>query len=429
MSNTADLDSNGGDGGGLALIAGTAIISNSIIAGNLDTTTGAEDCVVVGGTAVSGGYNLFGDSTGCTFAISSDVSTSNPLLGPLADNGGETLTHRPLPFSPAIDLVPNAVCTLDEDQRGVTRPVDNACDSGAVELAINFAPVAAADMYTTTEETSLTVGASGVLTNDMDADWDELTAVLDNNVTNGSLSLNSNGSFVYNPDINFCGTDNFTYHANDGETDSNVVTVTLDVACVNDAPMAVADSYAVPKNTSMALDVLANDSDVDGDDLSVTAVTTPSNGTATISGTLVLYTPEIDFGGTDVFSYIISDGVLTDTAVVTIIVSDLNNPPTAVADAYTVDESSSDNVLDVLANDSDLDDDGLNIVAVSAPSKGTAVISGLTVLYTPTPGFVGSDNFSYTISDGTTTMSATVEITVQPANTSYSLYLPAMLKP
>jgi hypothetical protein len=86
-------------------------------------------------------------------------------------------------------------------------------------------------------------------------------------------------------------------------------------------------------------------------------------------------------------------------------------------------------VLDVLANDSDLDDDGLNIVAVSAPSKGTAVLSGLTVLYTPTPGFVGSDNFSYTISDGTTTMSVTVEITVQPANTSYSLYLPAMLKP
>ena len=103
----------------------------------------------------------------------------------------------------------------------------------------NMPPVANDDAYNVTEDTTLTIAASGVLTNDTDVEGDPLTAVLDIDVTNGLLSLNSDGAFSYIPDADFCGTDSFTYHANDGQDDSNTATVTITVACENDAPVAL----------------------------------------------------------------------------------------------------------------------------------------------------------------------------------------------
>ena len=92
---------------------------------------------------------------------------------------------------------------------------------------VNDAPVAAADSYTTDEDTTLVVAAPGVLANDTDPDDDPLTAVLDENPQHGTLTLNDDGSFEYTPEAGYVGTDSFTYHANDGELDSNTVTVTL----------------------------------------------------------------------------------------------------------------------------------------------------------------------------------------------------------
>ena len=187
---------------------------------------------------------------------------------------------------------------------------------------INDAPVAVADSYTTTEDVTLIVSAPGLLLNDSDADSDGLTAILDTDVVNGVLSLNSDGSFNYTPDANFCGGDSFTYHVNDGQVDSNTVTVTLHVTCVNDAPTAVDDSYTVDQDTAdNVLDVLTNDSDPDGDSLSLVSVGAATNGTATISGATILYTPDPEFTGIDVFTYDVTDGTLTRTATVTITVS------------------------------------------------------------------------------------------------------------
>jgi VCBS repeat-containing protein len=95
---------------------------------------------------------------------------------------------------------------------------------------VNDAPVAANDAYTTDEGTILTVAAPGVLGNDSDVDGDPLTAVLNTSPSNGSLTLNSNGSFSYTPAPGFFGTDSFTYRANDGQADSNLATVTITVA-------------------------------------------------------------------------------------------------------------------------------------------------------------------------------------------------------
>ena len=95
--------------------------------------------------------------------------------------------------------------------------------------ASNNAPVAVADSYSTPQDTALVQAAPGVLTNDTDADSNPLTAVLNANVTHGTLALNANGGFTYTPTAGYSGPDSFTYHANDGTADSNIVTVSLTV--------------------------------------------------------------------------------------------------------------------------------------------------------------------------------------------------------
>lgn len=141
-----------------------------------------------------------------------DGGTVNPITGATL-NGADDTTFT----APVVDQA-YQVCT----------EVDN--ELVCVNVTLNNAPVATADTYSTTEDTPLTVVAPGVLTNDTDTGGDTLTAVLVTDVSGGTLVLNADGSFTYTPDANFFGTDTFTYHANDGTLDSNVVTVTITVA-------------------------------------------------------------------------------------------------------------------------------------------------------------------------------------------------------
>ena len=130
---------------------------------------------------------------------------------------------------------------------------------------VNQSPVAIDDTYTTNEDTTLAVvAAQGVLANDTDADADTLTALLVTGPTRGSLTLNLDGSFSYIPDANFNGTDSFTYRANDGNANSNVATVNITVTSVNDAPVANDDFASTNEDTPVVIDVVANDTDIDG---------------------------------------------------------------------------------------------------------------------------------------------------------------------
>jgi len=181
--------------------------------------------------------------------------------------------------------------------------------NNAVNVDNNTPPTALDDGYLTNEDTSLLVAAPGVLTNDNDTDGDSLTAVLTTLTSNGTTTLNADGSFSYIPNTNFNGSDSFTYYANDGTEDSNVVTVSITVNPVNDNPVAVDDNDTTRENIPITIDVLANDTDVDGDTLSTDSVTDGSNGTVTINPDLtVTYTPNANFTGNDSFSYAISDG-------------------------------------------------------------------------------------------------------------------------
>ncbi len=104
-------------------------------------------------------------------------------------------------------------------------------------VASNHAPVAANNSYSTDEDTNLSVAAPGVLGNDTDADGDSLTANLVVGPSHGSLTLNADGSFSYDPSANYHGPDSFTYRANDGTVNSNTATVSITVNSVNDAPV------------------------------------------------------------------------------------------------------------------------------------------------------------------------------------------------
>ena len=140
----------------------------------------------------------------------------------------------------------SANSTQREVQRGngYPRTIGSAPDVGAFESPLpNQAPTAVDDDYTTFENTTLTVAAPGLLANDSDPDGDALSVVLVEDVANGSLTLNADGSMVYMPATNFFGNDSFTYEVTDGEATSNIATVTLEVLEVVDTDVVFVNGF------------------------------------------------------------------------------------------------------------------------------------------------------------------------------------------
>jgi VCBS repeat-containing protein len=297
---------------------------------------------------------------------------------------------------------------------------------------VNDAPVAVANVYTTTEDIPLSINAPGILENDIDVDGDVITAVLNDDVNDGTLNFNSDGSFTYAPDAEYCGTDNFSYHANDGALNSSVVVVMLNIACVNDVPVASADVYTTTEDIPLSINapgVLANDDDIEEDTLTAILDSDVISGALTLNtnGSFT-YTPDENFCGSDSFSYHANDGS-DDSNVVSVMlnVDCVNDLPEANDDGYSVEENSADNLFDVLVNDTDPDGDAITIMSVSAAANGTAVISGATILYTPNADFEGTDTFTYTITDGILTATATV--TVEVSSQGFMVYMPVVIKP
>jgi hypothetical protein len=192
----------------------------------------------------------------------------------------------------------------------------------------NGLPVAGADWAVVDEDASVTVE---VLANDSDPDGDALTVTGVSQPAHGSALINPDSTVTYRPVANYCGSDSFTYTVSDdkGGTDSAVVSVTIDP--VNDDPVARDDTATTPQDAPVTILVLNNDSDVDGDTLTVSTAGGAAHGTVTNDGGSVLYAPSPGYAGPDSFTYTVSDGHGgTATAAVTVTVTGATPPPVSV---------------------------------------------------------------------------------------------------
>ena len=285
-------------------------------------------------------------------------------------------------------------------------------------IPVNDAPVAHDDYRNTLEDN---VEYINVLGNDTDVDLDWLTVTSVSDPAHGTAEINVLGTITYHPDPNYNGPDSFNYTISDGNGGTSNATVYINVIPVNDAPDAQDDYVITNMNTPIIISVLANDTDVDGDVLSLVSwdwmFVEPQHGIATLNpdGTIT-YTPNTNFIGNDTFVYHVYDGHLgVGAATVHILVNAL---PNANVDHATTNEDTPV-IIDVLANDTDVDGDVLNVTGIGTnPTYGNVVINpNGTITYIPNLNYHGPDFFTYIVSDGKGgTDEEAVLITVIPVN-------------
>ncbi len=353
-----------------------------------------------------------------------------PTKGTAVANPDGTVTYTPNANFYGTDTF---TYTVEDD----TDLLSNAATVTVTVTPTPDAPVAVADSADTAQGSAVTIA---VLANDSDPD--NLPPAAPNaglsvsTVTQGTTGqVTNNGTNVtYTPNAGFAGTDTFSYTATDGDLTSTA-TVTVRV---NRNPVAGPDSSSVNEDSgSTILNVLSNDTDPDGDSLTIAAVTQPAAGTGTVAnnGASLSYTPALNFNGTATFTYTVSDGHGgTATATVTVTVNPVNDNPLAVADSATT-TSGTAVTINVLNNDIDVDNvapaapnAGLTITAVTTPTNGLVEVNNSTsVTYTSGAGFTGTATFTYTISDGNGgTGTATVVVTVNAASAPVDLDISAL---
>ena len=277
---------------------------------------------------------------------------------------------------------------------------------------VNHPPLAVDDSATTLVNTLVTVD---VLANDTDADGDTLSVTAVATPAHGTAAVN-NGKVDYTPANSYVGSDTFDYTVSDGNGGTDTGTVNVTVNGVNHPPVAVDDTATTVAGTLVAVNVVANDTDVDGDTLSVTGVTSPAHGTAVINSGKVNYTPSGNYTGSDTFDYTVSDGHGgTDTGTVTVTITPPPNRPPVANDDQATTAYNTPATIDVLANDTDADADTLSLTAVTTPAHGATAINNGKVNYAPATNYFGADSFDYTVSDGHGgTDTGTVNVTVMP---------------
>lgn len=231
--------------------------------------------------------------------------------------------------------------------------------------------------------------------NDSDADGDALTITGVSTPSHGTATYTGT-SITYTRTAG--GSDSFTYTISDNHGHSTTGTVSVTQTTSNSGPTATNDSVTVTGTNSLTFDPRTNDSDPDGDVLTITGVTTPGHGTASYTASSLTYTRTSS--GTDTFTYTIQDGNgHSTTGTVTVLDTGSNSGPTASNDFSNASNGSSI-TFDPRYNDTDPDGDVLTIQSVATPTHGTATVvnGGTAITYTRTS--MGSDTFSYTVSDG-----------------------------
>jgi MYXO-CTERM domain-containing protein len=343
-----------------------------------------------------------------TFTLSAtDIDSMNLTYAVVTQpiNGTVVLTGNVVRYTPNPDFHGTDTFTF--------RANDGALNSNTATVTVtvtpvNDAPVANNTSATTAEDTAITLTLPGT-----DVDGDMLVPIIVTQPANGTVSL-VGGQAVYTPNANFAGSDSFTFRVSDGQLDSNMAIATITVTPVNDAPTVSDTTLTVDEDAAGS--VALNAADLDGDNLTAAIATPPANGTATVNGLDVTYTPNADFNGLDSFTVAVSDGNGGQaTATVSVTINPINDAPVATAQSVSVDEDSA-GVAITLAG-TDVDGDALTFTVVTQPTSGTLSGAAPFLTYVPNADFTGTDSFTFTVNDGTIDSApATVDITVTAVN-------------
>ncbi|MEP0870270.1 tandem-95 repeat protein, partial [Trichocoleus desertorum AS-A10] len=374
-------------------------VNDRPVATNEDVSTGEETAIAI--NLLDNASDVDGDS------LAFSVGT-NPRNGSVVNNNNGVFTYTPrLNFSGSDSFTYRV-----NDGRGGTAL---ATVNITVE-DVNDAPIARNDRFTGNEDTAFTFS---VIANDTDLEGDPLNVAEFTEVANGTLTPNTDGTFTYQANENFNGSDSFTYVIDDGRGGTATATVNLTIRPGNDAPTAISDDLVTNEDTLGTINVLANDSDVDNDTFGVLTFTQAGRGTVRNLGNgNFSYQPLTNFNGSDSFTYTIRDSRgATATSTVNVTVDSVNDAPIARNDTLTINEDAAATPINILVNDTDADGDALTVINFTETTKGTLLVDNGTFSYQPNPNANGSDSFTYVIDDGQGgSASATVNIVIRSLN-------------
>ncbi len=300
-----------------------------------------------------------------------------------------------------------------QDSFSFTATNDNGVSNTATVTitvnAVNDQPSAQNNNFSTNEDVALNGQLSAT-----DIDGHALTYILISQTDNGTVVINSNGTFTYTPAANWNGTDTFSFAANDGTVNSNTATVSLTVHPTNDQPTAHNASFST--NEDAVVNGQLSASDADQDSLSYSLISQANNGIVAITNGTFTYTPNEDWNGTDTFSFAANDGSLnSNTATISITVHAINDLPAAHNANF---DTSEDAAVNGQLSASDIDGDTLSYALVSQVNNGTVTVNANgTFTYTPAENWNGTDTFTFKANDSSADSNvATINITVNAVN-------------
>ncbi|KJR30387.1 RTX toxin, partial [Vibrio parahaemolyticus] len=275
---------------------------------------------------------------------------------------------------------------------------------------------------------SIIITTEELLSNVDDEDKDTLSVenlIIDKG--NGTLVDNGDGTWTFTPQIDDDTEVSFTFDIIDDEDQVVSGSANLDILPINDAPNAENDVITTEEDTAVTIDVLVNDSDVEGDALSIQSASVPSEqGSVDIVDGKLVFTPAENFNGEATITYIVTDGDLTDEAKVTVTVTPVNDSPVAVDDTTSIQEDTAV-TIDVLPNDTDVDGDKLSIQSASVPeAQGKVEIVDGKLVFTPAENFNGDAEIAYIVTDGQLTDEAKVTVTVNPVDDAPTIKIDAV---
>jgi len=353
------------------------------------------------------------DLLGASYDIdSSSLSIINisATHGIIVDNGDGTFTYTP-------DANYNGAAALSFD---VFDGELASHSSAAINIAaVNDAPVAAPVILAAIEDTAVTFSTSDLLGSSYDIDSATLS-IVNISATHGTIVANANGTFTYTPDANYNGAADFSFDISDGQLTAHS-SAAINIAAVNDAPVAVPVTLAATEDTSItftAAQLLGTSYDIDSANLSIVNISaTHGSIVANANGTFT-YTPDANYNGPAALSFGISDGQATTASSAAINIAAVNDAPVAVPVvlAATEDTSITFTAAQLLGTSYDIDSANLSIVNISATHGSIVANANGTFTYTPDANYNGPAALSFGISDGQATTASSAAINIAAVN-------------